>query len=98
MNIGSESELAWVYSCNLFKRTFPGCFNKQLNVRNGNISSSDFYISTEEKRALNLLISQFFVITFKLALLNFQSTYQMKIHSKKKSITQLIELNSKTFG
>lgn len=67
----------------------------KLNVRNCNSRFSGTDIP-EEKKVINLLLLQLFMIAFNLALLNFQTTYQMKTHSKKKSVSHLIELASKS--
>lgn len=60
------------------------------------IATADFQGLTylKKKKVINLLLLQLFMIAFNLALLNFQTTYQMKTHSKKKS--HLIELASKS--
>lgn len=62
------------------------------------IATADFQGLTylKKKKVINLLLLQLFMIAFNLALLNFQTTYQMKTHSKKKSVSHLIELASKS--
>lgn len=77
---------------------FLAVIANKLNGRNDNISSkclvTVLYLKKQEG-VLNLLLLRFFVITFKLALVNFQTTYQMKNHRKKKGNVQLIELDSR---